>query len=124
MTTVHANTTRDALSRLETLVLFSGYNIPDRAIREQIAAAVNVIIQVARLSDGTRRITNISEVVGMEGEVVTAQEIFAFRKSGVDQNGRVVGKHVVAGVRPLFMDQLRSCGVHLDPNMFANPEED
>jgi pilus assembly protein CpaF len=123
MTTLHANSTRDALSRLETLVLLSGYQIPERAIREQVASAIELLVHVSRLSDGTRRIVNISEIVGMEGEVVTTQDIFVFQKTGVDEEGRVIGHHVPVGVRPHFMERLRSSGVHLAPEIFAHPEE-
>jgi pilus assembly protein CpaF len=123
MTTLHANSTRDALSRLETLVMLSGYQIPDRAIREQIASAIELLVHVARMADGTRRIVNISEIVGMEGEVVTTQDIFVFHKTGVDQEGRVLGQHVPVGVRPHFMERLRYAGIHLPPDIFARPEE-
>jgi pilus assembly protein CpaF len=124
MTTLHANSTRDALSRLETLVMLSGYQIPDRAIREQIASAIEVLVHVSRLSDGTRRITNISEVVGMEGEVVTTQDIFVFQKTGIDEEGKVVGRHIPVGVRPHFMDRLRASGILLPPDLFEQPEGD
>jgi pilus assembly protein CpaF len=123
MTTLHANSTRDALSRLETLVMLSGYQIPERAIREQISSAIELLVHVARLSDGTRRVVNISEIVGMEGEVVTTQDIFMFQKTGLDEDGRVMGRHVPVGVRPHFMERLRSSGVHLAPEIFTHPEE-
>jgi pilus assembly protein CpaF len=124
MTTLHANSTRDALSRLETLVMLSGYQIPDRAIREQVASAIEILVHVARLSDGSRRITNVSEVVGMEGDVVTTQDIFVFQKTGLDEEGRVLGRHVPVGVRPQFMDRLRASGIHLPPDLFELPEGD
>ncbi len=123
ITTMHANSTRDALSRLETLVMLSGFQIPDRAIREQVASALELLVHVSRMSDGTRRLTNVSEVVGMEGDVVTTQDIFAFHKQGVGEDGKVLGRHLALGVRPVLMERLKTAGVHLDPEMFAHPDE-
>jgi pilus assembly protein CpaF len=105
-------------------VLLAGYQIPDRAIREQVSSALELQVHVSRLSDGTRRIVNISEIVGMEGEVVTTQDIFAFQKQGVSEEGKVLGRHVALGVRPHFMDRLRASGVHLRPDLFEQPEEE
>jgi len=124
LTTLHANSTRDALTRLETLVLLSGHQIPDKAIREHVASALELLIHVSRLSDGTRRVTNISEIVGMEGEVITTQDIFAFQKLGLDPEGRVLGRHIALGVRPHFLERLRASGVHLPPDLFAHPDEE
>jgi pilus assembly protein CpaF len=120
LTTVHANTPRDALARLETMILFAGTNLPTRAMREQIASALDVIIQVSRLSDGTRRVTSITEVTTMEGEIITAQELFRFRRRGVSADGTVVGQFEATGVRPLFTDRLKVAGIELPPNMFAS----
>jgi pilus assembly protein CpaF len=118
MTTLHANNPRDAVRRLETMVLMAGYDLPQRAIREQIASAVHVIIQASRLQDGSRRVMNITEVVGMEGEVILLQDIFAFQQTGVDEKGKVVGEFKYTGVRPKFMDKLIASGVNIDMAMF------
>ncbi len=123
ITTVHANSTRDALSRLETLVLYSGFTIPNRAIREQIASALELLVHVSRMSDGSRKVTNISEVVGMEGDVVTTQDIFVFHKSGIGEGGRVVGQHLPTGVSPRFLDRLHVSGIHIKPEIFTTVEE-
>jgi pilus assembly protein CpaF len=118
LTTIHANTPRDAVSRLETMILMAGTNLPDRAMREQIASAVDVIIQVSRLADGTRRVMSITEVTGMEGDVITTQEIYRFRRRGIQQDGRVVGTFEASGVRPLFAERLKVSGVELPMAMF------
>ncbi|NNF62695.1 MAG: CpaF family protein [Acidimicrobiia bacterium] len=122
LSTVHANTPRDALSRLETMVLMAGVDLPSRAIREQISSAVDVIIHLSRLSDGSRRITQISEVVGMEGDVITLQDIFTFDYSaGLDDERRFVGGLRPTGIRPQFTDRLRDIGVDLPPELFGVP---
>ncbi len=121
LTTIHANTPRDALARLETMVLFSGTTLPTRAIREQISSALDLIIQVARLTDGTRRVTSVTEVTSMEGEVITIQEVFRFRRRGISPEGKVVGQFESTGVRPVFVDRLRLAGVELPPHLFAEP---
>ncbi len=118
LTTVHANTTRDALYRLDTMVAMANLNIPERAIRAQIASAVNLIVQVSRLSDGTRKVTNISEVTGMEGDVITMQEIFAYKQTGVADDGTVIGHTSATGVRPRFAERLRVFGVNLPAHIF------
>jgi len=118
ITTIHANSPRDALSRLETMVQFAGTSLSLRAIRDQIASALNVIVQIARLSDGTRRVVSISEVTGMEGEVISIQEIFRFKRRGVDENGKVIGGFVATGVRPVFADQLQVAGVKIPADLF------
>ncbi|OJX77719.1 CpaF family protein [Magnetospirillum sp. 64-120] len=110
MGTIHANTPRDALSRVENMVAMGGYNLPAKAVREQIASAVNVIVQAARLRDGTRRITHITEVIGMEGDVITLQDLFVFDIEGEDAQGRVVGSHRPTGIRPAFWDKARYYG--------------
>lgn len=118
LTTVHANSPRDVIARLETMVLMSGMELPSRAIREQIASAVDIIIHESRLSDGARKVVAISEVTGLEGQNVVMQEIFAFRQSGVDEHGRVLGAFRPTGAVPAFFEQLKSRGLRLDPVMF------
>jgi pilus assembly protein CpaF len=120
ITTIHCNSPRDALSRLETVVLMSGMELGVRAIREQISSALNLIVHQARLKDGTRRVTHITEIVGMEGDVITLQDIFLFDWStGVDENGRFKGRLKATGLRPSFLDKLQDRGVHVDPAIFA-----
>ncbi len=118
LTTLHANTPRDAIRRLETMVMMAGYDLPQRAIREQIASAVNVFIQASRLSDGSRRVMNITEVVGMEGDVILLQDIFAFKQHGLDENRKIMGEFKYTGVRPKFLDTLIAAGVDIDMSMF------
>jgi len=118
MSTVHANSTRDALSRIETMVLMSGLALPMRAMRDYIASALDVVIQLARLSDGTRKLVRVTEIVGMEEEVVTTQDIFVFEQQGVDKDGRVHGFHRATGVRPMFSERLERAGVHLPQDLF------
>src|SRR5918993_1533492 len=117
LTTVHANTPRDALARLETMIQMTGMRLSDRAMRQQIASAVHMVVQVARLTDGTRRVTSISEITGMEGDVITMQEIFMFERKGVDKDGRVIGRFRPTGVRPKFAERLRQYGMQL-PRIF------
>ena len=107
LTTIHANSTRDSLSRLETMIQMTGMRLSDRAMRQQIASAVNLVIQVARLTDGTRRVTSISEITGMEGEMITMQEIFMFERTGVDSVGKVIGRFRSTGIRPRFAERLK-----------------
>ena len=118
MTTIHANNPRDAVSRLENMVGMAGFNLPHKAARQQIAAAITVIVQGNRLTDGQRKITSIQEITGMEGEVVTMQEIFAFRQTGIDAKGNVTGHFQDTGIRPKFADKLRNHGVNLPDSMF------
>ncbi|PKN24620.1 MAG: pilus assembly protein TadA, partial [Deltaproteobacteria bacterium HGW-Deltaproteobacteria-22] len=118
LTTVHANTPRDVLSRLETMVLMSGMDLPVRAIREQIAAAVDIIVQQTRYSDGSRKVTYITEVTGMEGEVITLQDIFLFKQDGYDENNKVMGKYQATGFMPKFYDDLRRKGIPVDMTIF------
>ena len=120
ITTIHCNSPRDALSRLETVVLMSGMELGVRAIREQISSALNMIVHQARLKDGTRRVTHITEIVGMEGDVITLQDIYLFDWSaGLDENGRFKGRLKATGLRPTFLDKLQDRGVHIDPAIFA-----
>jgi pilus assembly protein CpaF len=123
LTTIHANTPRDAVARLETMALMSNLNLPDRAIRQQIASAVSVIVQIARLSDGKRRITHVTEITGMTGEVVAMQDIFVFDKIGIDAGGRVLGRFRATGVSPKFADRLKASGIVLPPSVFEHSFE-
>lgn len=118
MTTVHANTARDALSRLEQMIGMSGIDISPRSARAQIASALHVVIQIGRLSDGRRRLLSLSEIVGMEGEVVTMQEIFRFKMMGRDENNLVIGHFEATGIRPKMMDELSAQGINLSPDLF------
>lgn len=121
ISTVHANSPRDAISRLETLVLMAGMDLPLRAIREQIASAVNLIVHISRLRDGTRRVTHVTEVQGMEGDVVTLQDAFIFDYSaGVDAHGRFLGRPIPTGVRPRFVDHFAELGIPLSPTVFGS----
>jgi len=117
LTTIHANTPRDALARLETMIQMTGMRLSDRAMRQQVASALNLVVQVARLADGSRRVTSISEITGMEGETITMQEIFMCERTGVDQQGQVLGRFRPTGIRPRFAERLKSCGLQL-PRVF------
>jgi pilus assembly protein CpaF len=122
MTTIHANSPRDSLSRLETMVLMAGIDLPVRAIREQIASAIDVVIHLNRLKDGTRRVTHVTEVLGMEGEVIQLQDVFAFDfRAGQDQFGRFKGSLQSTGIRPEFAERLGEAGINIDPQTFAMP---
>ena len=118
LTTIHANNPRDALSRLENMISMAGFNLPHRASRQQIAAAITVIVQENRLTDGHRKVTSIQEITGMEGEIVTMQEIFGYRQTGIDEHGKVLGYFQATGVRPKFAERLRSQGIALPDAMF------
>lgn len=118
LTTLHANTPRDAIRRMETLVMMAGFDLPQRAIREQIASAIDLIVQASRLSDGSRKVTSITEIVGMEGEVVLMQDIFLFRQEGVDENGKIIGEFKYTGVRPKFLERIIASGAKIDLTMF------
>jgi pilus assembly protein CpaF len=117
LTTIHANTPRDALARLETMIQMTGMRLSDRAMRQQVASAINLVVQVARLSDGSRRVTSISEITGMEGETITMQEIFMYERTGVDSQGQVLGRFKPTGIRPRFAERLKACGLQL-PRIF------
>jgi pilus assembly protein CpaF len=123
LTTIHANTPRDALSRVETMIAMGSVNLPEKAIRQQIASAIQVIVQQTRLADGSRKVTSISEITGMEGDVITMQEIFAFEKMGMTQDGKVVGRFKATGVRPKVAERLKTSGIHLPPDMFEGMTE-
>jgi pilus assembly protein CpaF len=118
ITTIHANTARDALTRIETMVAMTGLSIPSRAVRQQIASAIDVVIQLARLADGSRRLISLQELTGMEGEVVTMQEIFTFEQTGVDEHGRIQGEIVPTGIRPRFAERLARSSVKLPADIF------
>ena len=119
MTTAHANSARDLLSRLETMVLMSGMELPLRAIRSQIASAVDIVVQIARMRDGSRKIINISEITGMEGDIITMQDLFRFEQQGIDSDGRLRGEFVSAGLRPMCSEKLELNGIHLPMDLFV-----
>jgi pilus assembly protein CpaF len=123
LTTVHANTPRDALSRIETMIAMGATNLPERAMRQQISSAIQLVVQQTRLSDGTRKVTSISEITGMEGDIITMQEIFVFEKVGVTQEGKVVGRFRPTGVRPKCGERLKASGIHLPADMFEGVTE-
>jgi pilus assembly protein CpaF len=119
LTTLHANTPRDALSRLETMCLMSGLDLPVKVLREQIAAAIDLVVQQARLKDGTRKITAITEVSGMEGDIITMTDIFKFQQTGVAEDGKVLGELRPTGIRPAFSQRLEAAGYRLGPEIFG-----
>jgi pilus assembly protein CpaF len=121
LTTLHANTPRDALSRLETMVAMANLSLPEKAVRQQISSAINVVIQVSRLSDGTRKVTQIAEIVGMEGDVITMQDIFTFDRKGIGEDGKVLGSFKPTGIRPRFAERLATYGVSLGSTLFQDP---
>jgi pilus assembly protein CpaF len=118
MTTIHANTPRDALSRLESMVAMTGMSLPERTVRQQIASALSIVVQCARLSDGTRKVMSISEITGVEENIISMQEIFSFVRKGIGPNGRVIGAYRPSGIRPKFLDRLRVAGVLLPASLF------
>jgi len=118
LTTIHANSPRDALGRLETMVAMANLHLPESATRRQIASAIDLVVQVSRLSDGTRKVTSITELTGMEGEILSMQEIFAYRRTGLGENGAVLGDFVATGIRPRLAERLAASGVNLPPSMF------
>ncbi|MCD4688953.1 MAG: CpaF family protein [Desulfuromonadaceae bacterium] len=118
LTTIHANTPRDSLTRLESMILMTGIDLPEHAMRFMVSSALDLIIQTARLTDGTRKVTAISEVVGMEGDIITLQDIFVFEKRGIDPNGKVLGQFRATGIRPKFADKLEVAGVNLPEDLF------
>ncbi len=123
MTTVHANTPRDALSRLESMVAMTNMNLPEKSVRQQMASAITIVVQATRMSDGTRKITNISEITGMEENVISMQEIFTFQKKGIGPDGRVIGTFVPTRIRPRFLERLRVSGMVLPPSLFEKETE-
>ena len=118
LTTIHANSPRDSLTRLESMILMTGVNLPEQAMRFMVSSALDMIVQVSRLTDGTRKITSISEVVGMEGDIITLQDIFVFEKKGIDPQGRVLGHFRATGIRPKFAEKLEVAGIDLSEDLF------
>ena len=123
LTTVHANSARDALARIETMIAMGATNLPERAMRQQIASAVQIVVQQSRMSDGTRKVTGISEITGMEGDIITMQEIFLFEKTGLNPEGKVIGRFRATGVRPKVCERLRTAGINLPADMFEGVME-
>jgi len=123
LTTVHANSPRDAMSRLESMVSMANLNIPERAIRQQIASAIHVVVQIARLTDGSRKVISISEITGMEGDSIWMQDIFAFDRVGIDQDGKVRGVFRATGAKPRFADRLASSGYAMSADLFESRVE-
>ena len=123
MTTIHANTPRDALSRLESMVAMANLNLPARALRQQIASAISIVVQVSRLSDGTRKVTNISEITGQEEDIISMQDVFTFVRKGIGPDGKVIGAFIPSGIRPKFLDRLRIAGILLPADIFEQSVE-
>ncbi len=123
MTTVHANSPRDAFSRMETMVMMASQHVPDRIIRQQLASAINVVVHLARLLDGSRRVTSISEVVGVRNDQVELQDLFLFERTGVAPSGKVLGRFQATGARPVHMERLKACGIHLSESIFRETHE-
>jgi pilus assembly protein CpaF len=118
LTTIHANNPRDAIARMETMAMMANLNLPEKAIRKQIASAVTLVLQVSRFSDGSRRLTHITEITGMEDDVVSMQDVFLFEKHGVSPDGRTLGTFTATGIRPKFAEKLKASGFDLPANMF------
>ena len=123
LTTVHANTPRDALTRIETMIAMGATNLPEKAMRQQIASAIQLVVQQTRLSDGSRKVTSISEITGMEGDIISMQVIFVFEKMGITQDGKNVGRFRATGVRPKVCERLKAAGIHLPVDMFEGVTE-
>ena len=123
LTTIHSNSPRDAISRLEVMIGMASSNLNIRSIRQQVSSAVDLFIQNSRMSDGTRKVTYITECLGMEGELVTTQDLFLFEKTGMSPDGRVLGRFKPTGVRPKFSDRLKAAGIELSPQIFQNITE-
>jgi pilus assembly protein CpaF len=120
LTTIHSNSPRDSLTRLESMILMTGVNLPERAMRFMVSSALDLVIQASRMTDGSRKITSVSEVVGMEGDVITIQEIFTFERKGVDKDGKVIGQHRSTGIRPKFAERLEMAGIDVPESLFSN----
>lgn len=123
MTTIHANTSRDALSRLESMVAMSNLSLPDKAVRQQIASAIGIVVQISRMSDGTRRVVNVAEITGMDQDVISMQDIFTFAKKGIGPSGKVVGLFQPSRIRPKFAERIRVSGVVLPQELFERVTE-
>src|SRR5690242_5628373 len=120
LTTVHANTPRDALARIETMAMMANLNLPEKAVRRQMASAINVVVQISRFNDGTRRITHLSEITGMEEDIVSMQDVFVYEKQGVSTDGKVVGAFTATGIRPKFAERLKASGINVPAAWFSN----
>jgi pilus assembly protein CpaF len=120
LTTIHANNPRDAVARMETMALMANLNLPEKAVRRQIASAVAIVIQVARMSDGSRRVTHLTEITGMEEDTVSMQDVFLFEKQGIGKDGRVIGTFTATGIRPKFADRLKSSGINVPASLFEH----
>jgi len=120
LTTVHANGPRDAIARMETMAMMANLNLPEKAVRRQIASAVSIVIQIARFNDGTRRVTHLTEITGMEDDVISMQDVFVFEKHGVGQDGRVLGTFSPTGIRPKFAEKLKASGISVPASMFEH----
>jgi pilus assembly protein CpaF len=118
MTTIHANTPRDAISRLESMVAMSNMNLPEKSVRQQIASAITIVVQATRMSDGTRKVTSVAEITGMEESVISMQEIFTFERKGIGPDGKVIGVFTPTRIRPRFLERLRISGIVLPPVLF------
>ena len=118
MATIHANNPRDAIARLENMIGMAGFNMSEASMRSQIASAIGMIVQLTRMSDGTRRLTSVAEITGIEGAIIQMQEIFVFRRTGTDKDGRVIGEFRATGVRPKFLEELKAHGVALPAEYF------
>jgi pilus assembly protein CpaF len=123
LTTVHANSPRDALARLESMFSMANLNLPERAMRHQIASAIHAVVQIARMADGTRKVITISEVTGMEGDIIAMQEVFVFERIGIDKDGRVKGRFQGTGIHPKFADRLATAGCRLRRDLFESKME-
>jgi len=123
MATIHANTPRDALTRLESMVAMSGLSLTERTVRQQVASALNIVVQVSRMSDGTRKVMSVSEITGMEESIISMQDIFVFQKMGIGPNGKVIGAFRPTRIRPRFLDRLQVAGIQLAPAIFENVTE-
>ena len=123
MTTIHANTPRDAIARLESMVAMANINLPDKAVRQQITSAIAIIVQVSRMSDGSRKVVAISEITGMDENVISMQDIFTFNRKGIGTNGKVVGTFQPSRIRPKFLDRLRIAGIMLPNELFERTME-
>jgi len=120
LTTVHANSPRDAIARMETMAMMANLNLPEKAVRRQIASAVALVIQIARFNDGTRRVTHLTEITGMEDDVISMQDVFVFEKHGVGQDGKVLGTFSPTGIRPKFAEKLKASGISVPASMFEH----
>ena len=120
LATVHANSPRDAISRLETMALMANLNLPEKALRQQIASAIAIVIQITRMSDGTRRVTHLSEITGMDEDVVSMQDIFVFEKEGIAENGHVIGTFSATGIRPRLAEKLKTSGIPVPAALFEH----